>query len=151
MRWVGYDPVDKHQASLIIDDTHHIPLKPFTTKRPFDYQKPAEKRGTGQLQKLLDVWQGHPRPNAQPGFGLPEVFAELSRLLQRAVPIDQREAAAIEAFYRKTGPLPAEPFRQAIDTTAEALGANRALKAYLKYLDRLVQAHKNKPNSEDCS
>jgi len=27
------------------------------------------KRGTGQLQKLLDRWHGHERPNAQPGVG----------------------------------------------------------------------------------
>jgi transposase InsO family protein len=146
-----YDPVDKHEALLIIDDEHQIPLEPFTKKRAFDYQRANEKRGTGQLQKLLDIWQGHRRPNAQPGFGLPEVFRELSRLLQRSVPIDQREATAIEAFYRKTGPLPAEPFRQAIDRTADVLGANRALNAYLQYLDRLVQAQKNKPESEDPS
>jgi transposase InsO family protein len=156
-RWAGKrcdfrsDPVNKDEAALIIDDEHHIPLQPFTKKRPFDYQKANEKRGTGQLQKLLDIWQGHRRPNAQPGFGLPEVFREFSRLLQRAVPIDQREATAIEAFYRKTGPLPAEPFRQAIDRTADALGPNRALNAYLQYLDRLVQANKNKPDSEDPS
>jgi len=144
-----YDPVDKHQASLVIDDEHQLPLKPFTKKRPFDYQRANEKRGTGQLQKLLDLWRGHSRPNAQPGFGLPEVFREFSRLLQRCVPIDQREATAIEAFYRKTGPLPAQPFREAIDKTRNVLGPNRALKAYLQYLDRLVQAQKNKPDSED--
>ena len=156
-RWAGkrcdfrYDPVNKDEAALIIDDEHQIPLEPFTKKRPFDYQSVSEKRGSGQLQKLLDLWQGHRRPNAQPGFGLPEVFREFSRLLQRSVPIDQREAAAIEAFYRKTGPLPAEPFRQAIDRTADVLGANRALNAYLQYLDRLVQANKDKPESEDPS
>lgn len=156
-RWAGkrcdfrYDPVNKDEAALIIDDEHQLPLQSFTKKRPFDDQKADEKRGTGQLQKLLDIWQGHTRPNAQPGFGLPEVFREFSRLLQRSVPIDQREATAIEAFYRKTGPLPAEPFRQAIDRTADVLGANRALNAYLQYLDRLVQAQKNKPNPEDPS
>jgi len=95
------------------------------------------------------LWRGHSRPNAQPGFGLPEVFREFSRLLERAVPIDQREATAIEVFYRKTGPLPTEPFRQAIDKTRDVLGPNRALKAYLQYLERLVQAQKNKPDSED--
>ena len=144
-----YDPVDKHEAVLLIDDEHQIPLEPFNKKRPFDYERANEKRGTGQLQKLLDIWQGHSRPNAQPGFGLPEVFREFSRLLQRSVPIDQREATAIEVFYRKTGPLPAEPFRQAIDRTRDVLGPNRALKAYLQYLDRLIQAQKNKPDSED--
>lgn len=141
-----YDPLNDDDAALIIDDQHQLVVEPFTKKRPFDYQNATEKRGIGQLQKLLDLWQGHCRPNAQPGFGLPEVFREFSRLLQRPVPIDQHEATAIESFYRKTGPLPAEPFRQAIDKTADALGANRALKAYLQYLERLVQAHKNKPD-----
>jgi transposase InsO family protein len=140
------DPVNKDQAWLIIDDAHKIRLEPFTKKRPFDVQKTEQKRGTGQLQKLLDIWQGHRRPNAQPGFGLPEVFRQFSRLLQRPVPIDQHEAAAIASFYRKNGPLPAEPFRQAIDKTADALGPNRALRAYLQYIDRLVQAQKNKPD-----
>jgi hypothetical protein len=45
--------------------------------------------------------------------------------------------------------LPAQPFREAIDKTRNVLGPNRALKAYLQYLDRLVQANKNKPDSED--
>jgi transposase InsO family protein len=48
-----YDPVNKDEAALIIDDEHHIRLQPFTKKRAFDYQRANEKRGTGQLQKLL--------------------------------------------------------------------------------------------------
>jgi transposase InsO family protein len=144
-----YDPVYKDLAELIIDDEHQLPLEPFSKKRPFDYPKTEEKRGTGQLQKLLDLWQGHSRPNAQPGFGLPEVFREFSRLLQRSVPIDQHEASMIESFYRKAGPLPAEPFRQAIEKTAYALGPNRALRAYLQYLERLVKAQKNIPEPEE--
>ena len=144
-----YDPVDQHDALLVIDDKHQIRLKPFTIKRAFAQERATEKRGTGQLQKLLDLYQGRSRPNAQPGFGLPEVFREMGRLLKRSVPIDQREATAIEAFYRKNGPLPAEPFAQAIDTTADALGAGRPLKAYLQYLDRLIQAHRQNPNPED--
>jgi transposase InsO family protein len=142
----SYDPVDKHDAWLIIDNEHKIPLKPFTIKRAFADEMP---QGTGQLQKLLDLWQGHARPNAQPGFGLPEVFRELSRLLGRSVPIDQREAAAIEVFYRKSGPLPAKPFCEAIDKSLSALGPNRPLKAYLQYIDRLIAAQTNKPHSED--
>jgi len=138
-----YDPVNKDEAALVIDDEHQLPLEPFSKKRLSDYQKTEEKRGTGQLQKLLDLWKGRSRPNAQPGFGLPEVFREFSRLLQRSVPIDQHEATAIETFYRKAGPLPAEPFRRAIDKTACALGPNRALRAYLQYLERLVKAQKN--------
>ena len=143
------DPVDKRDALLVIDDERQIRLKPFTIKRAFAQQQATEKRGTGQLQKLLDLYQGRSRPIAQPGFGLPEVFREMGRLLKRAVPIDQSEATAIEAFYRKNGPLPAKPFAQAIDTAADALGAGRPLKAYLQYLERLIQAHKQNPNPEN--
>lgn len=138
-----YDPVDRHIAFLIVDEDKRIPLEPFVKKRAFAHQRAAEKRGTGQLQKLLDRWQGHERPNAQPGFGLPEVFGELSRLLEHRVPADEREATLIEAFYRRSGPLPAEPFREAIDKTGRALGPNRPLKAYLGHIERLIQVAKN--------
>ncbi len=145
-----YDPVEKHEAFVVIDDEHQIPLEPFTKKRPFEHEQAIEKRGTGQLQKLLDLWRGQTRPNAQPGFGLPEVFRELARLLERSVPIDEREATLIEAFYRQRGPLPAQPFREAIEKTRRALGPNRPLKTYLGHLDRLIRAaRKTKPDSED--
>jgi transposase InsO family protein len=144
-----YDPVNNHEAFLVVDDDHVIPLEPFVKKRPFEHQRQSEKRGTGQLQKLLDLWRGHPRPNAQAGFGLPEVFRELARLLLRPVPLDEREATAIEAFYRKTGPLPAKPFQEAIDKTHHALGPNRPLKTYLEHLHRLIRAQTKKTNSED--
>jgi transposase InsO family protein len=146
-----YDPVDEQVAFLVLDDEHVIPLERFTKKRPFEYERASEKRGTGQLQKLLDLWRGHARPNAQPGFGLPEVFREIGQLLQRPVPLDEREATVIEAFYRKTGPLPAQPFRDAIDKTQHALGPNRPLKSYLEHLERLIRAQNNKPDSEDQS
>jgi transposase InsO family protein len=144
-----YDPVDKHVAFLVLDDEHLIPLEPFARKRPFQYERASEKRGIGQLQKLLDLWCGHPRPNAQPGFGLPEVFREIGRLIQRPVPLDEREASLIEAFYRQRGPLPAQPFREAIDKTQRALGPNRPLKSYLEHLERLIRAQNNKTHSED--
>lgn len=54
-------------------------VKPLSSVPP---QSP--RRGRGQLQKLLDRWRE--RPNAEPGFGLPEVFGELSRLVGRTLP-----------------------------------------------------------------
>ena len=143
-----YDPVDKHDAVLVIDDEHQIPLEPFTKKRPFQDEKTEPKRGTGQLQKVLDIYRGHVRPNAQPGLGLPEIFRALSGLLGRSVPIDQREATAIEAFFRKNGPFPADAFKEAVIKTGNALGPNRALKAYLQYLDRLIQEQKPATDKE---
>lgn len=145
-----YDPVDKHDALLIIDDEHQIQLEPFTPKRPFANER-IEKRGTGQLQKLLDIFQGHTRPNAQPGFGLPEIFRELENLMGRPVPIDQREAMAIETFFSQKGPFPARAFQKAVAKTLNALGPNRALKTYLQYLDRLIREEKNKSDMEDQS
>ena len=143
-----YDPVDPHDALLVIDDEHRIALAPFTKKRPFQDEKSEPKRGTGQLQKILDIYQGRCRPNAQPGFGLPEIFRELGGLLGRPVPSDQREATAIEAFFRKNGPFPADAFRAALAKTGNALGPNRALKAYLQYLERLSQEQKPQPDKE---
>ena len=143
-----YDPVDPHDALLVIDDEHQVPLEPFTIKHPFKDEKVEPKRGTGQLQKILDIYQGQTRPNAQPGFGLPEIFRELAGLLGRPVPIDQREATAIEAFFRKNGPFPADAFKAAVAKTGNALGPNRALKTYLQYLERLVQEQKSETDKE---
>jgi len=143
-----YDPVDKHDALLLVDDEHQIPLEPFKKKRPFQDKKTGPKRGTGQLQKMLDIYQGHTRPNAQPGFGLPEIFRALSGLLKRSVPIDQREATAIEAFFRKNGPFPADAFKEAVIKAGKALGPGRPLRSYLQYLDRLIQEQKPETDKE---
>lgn len=145
-----YDPVEKHVAFLIASDDHRIPLEPYVKKKAMPNERLSEKRGTGQLQKIFDRWQGRERPNAQPGFGLPEVFRELSRLLGHRVPADEREATLIEAFYRRSGPLPREPFREAVDKTLRALGPDRPLKAYLGHIERLIRAAKaNNTHTED--
>ena len=143
-----YDPVDANDAVLMIND-QQAPLEPFTIKRPFQDEKIEAKRGTGQLQKLLDIFQGHTRPNAQPGFGLPEIFRALAWLLGRPVPVDQREATAIETFLRKNGPFPADAFKEAVTKTHKALGPNRAIKTYLQYLERLIQEQKPETDKEE--
>lgn len=137
-----YDPVSAQRAVLLTRDGREIALQPFKTK-PLPPARPPrgqEKRGTGQLQKLLDVWQGKERPLAQPGFGLPEVFAHLGSLLERQVPENEREAREILAFYRTHGPLPREPFERACRLTKEALGPGRPLTAYLQDLVRQIEA-----------
>ncbi len=140
-----YHPVHSARAVLLTGDGRELELPPFT-KRPLSALKPkAPPRGTGQLQKLLDRWQGHERPNAQPGFGLPEVFAELANLLGRAIPESEREARTVLAFYRIHGPLPREPFRSACARTRRALGQGRPLSAYLDDLTRQITAGKDQP------
>jgi len=137
----AYHPVHPALAVLITRDGREIALAPFT-KQPLSAVAPqTPKRGTGQLQKLLDLWHGHERPNAQPGFGLPEVFAALANLLGRLVPESEREARSVLGFYRKHGPLPRQPFLAACARTAKSLGKGRPLTAYLADLERQIDTH----------
>lgn len=133
-----YHPVHAHRAVLLTGEGRELELHPFA-KQPLSAVKPrTQAHGTGQLQKLLDRWRGQQRPNAQPGFGLPEIFAELASLLARPVPDSEREARTVLAFYRQHGPLPREPFRTACKRTQRALGQGRPLSAYLEHLERLI-------------
>ena len=137
-----YDPVSDAHAVLLCRDGREIELEPFRIK-PLPPARPPrteERRGTGQLQKLVDVWRGRKRPLAQPGFGLPEVFALMGELLEHPVPKDEREAREIRAFYLTHGPLPREPFEHACRKTKDALGRGRPLSAYLEDLTRQIEA-----------
>jgi putative transposase len=143
-----YHPV--HQlAVLLTKEGREIELEPFTRKPLSSVEVRAPKRGVGQLQKLVDLWQGRERPNAQPGFGLPEVFCLLGRLLGRDVPGSEREARDVLTFYRKYGPLAREAFEAACRQTGESLGSGRALSAYLADLERQVKADQDKPDHDE--
>lgn len=136
-----YDP-DQMKAVLVIRG-REIECEPDQKKKfPPDYL--VEKRGTGQLQKLLDIYQGKKRPNAQPGFGLPEVFRAIGELLGHLVPSTEQEAREVTTFYAKHGPLPAEPFEKAIEETRKALGTGRPVSAYLDHLERIIRAHQER-------
>jgi hypothetical protein len=124
---------------LILRSGEQRPLSPYEVLSPCKDERPAPV-GTGQLQRLCDVYRGAERPNAQPGFGLPEVFRHIGEvLLERLVPADEREAETIRRFYREFGPLPREPFVRALEKTRSALGAGRALRSYLDFLARLIR------------
>lgn len=137
-----FDPVASDRAVLLVGRHEELEIKPFVTRRAFppDGHTTKPLRGTGQLQKLLDVWHGHERPNALPGFGLPEVFREFGRLLGHLTPRDEREARTLAAFYREFGPLAPQPFRDALGQTRRALGNGRPLQTYLDHLSRLLRA-----------
>ncbi|MBD3337024.1 MAG: DDE-type integrase/transposase/recombinase [Candidatus Eisenbacteria bacterium] len=148
-----YDPVEPDRAVLLVGRDQELEIKPFAIRRAFprhgDTTKPLQ--GTGQLQKLLDVWHGRERPNALPGFGLPEVFRELGRLLGHLTPQDEREARTITTFYREFGPLATQPFRDALDQTRRALGDGRPLSTYLDHLSRLLRAAQRIPSSPNTT
>jgi transposase InsO family protein len=134
-----YEPHAGGQAVLVRADGDEIVLAPYTKLDPFAASPDPPQAGTGQLQKILDVWRGASRPNAQPGFGLPEVFAALEPLLGHRVPLDEQEATLIHRFYAELGPLPRQPFLHALEITQESLGAARPLKKYLDHLARQIR------------
>jgi hypothetical protein len=151
-----YHPVHTGRAVLVARDGREIELPPFTKKPLSAVPIHQDKCGTGQLQKLLDRWRGHERPNAQPGFGLPEIFEHIGRLLGRPVPDSEREGRAVLAFYRQWGPLPRPAFLAACHRTQKALGEGRPLSAYLDDLARQIGADRgdappNPPQEPDLS
>jgi putative transposase len=135
-----YHPTRWGRAVLVTRDGREIELQPFTRKPLSTVSTRVDRRGTGQLQKLVDLWQGKERPNAQPGFGLPEVFVALGELVGRSVPDSEHEAHAVVAFYRKHGPLPRDAFVTACARSKATLGSGRALKTYLADLERQIRA-----------
>jgi len=139
---VRYDPAEP-RAVLLLGRDQELALEPMVVKPLFPIERP---RGHGQLQKILDRWRGHQRPNALPGFGLPELFRELTPLVGHLVPDDDREARLIADFYRDVGPLDPAAFGQALATTQAALGSGRAIDVYLDHLRRLIRAAQ--PKSE---
>ncbi len=109
--------------------------------RPEDVQDmPKPKRwGEGPLQKLYDAWtEGKPRPQAEPGFGLPELYVLLGDARGRAVPANEHEAAQVARVYRQIGPLARKPTEAAFAEIQRELGAGRPLDAYLGALERRV-------------
>ena len=140
----AYHPV--HPAAVLLSaHARELALEAFTTKPLASVPVQSPPRGSGQLQKLLDRWAGRERPNAEPGFGLPEVFCELGKLTGRTLPQSEREAHTVLAFYRRHGPLARAAFCAACARTQAALGEGRALSAYLDHLARQIQAAEDLP------
>lgn len=114
--------------------------------RPEDIaeQQAVERWSEGHLQTLYDHWQGKVRPNAEPGFGLPEIFALLTQVVGRHVPSTDAEAALVHRAYRGFGPLPKKSTEKAFTEIRRELGQKRPLKTYLDALERRIARVKPK-------
>lgn len=94
----------------------------------------VEPRGAGPLQTLYDSWRGKRRPQAEPGFGLPELYALLGEVASRHVPRSDHEAALIQRLYRDVGPFSRAATEAAMRAIAAELGAGRPIQTYLDAL-----------------
>ena len=128
------------EAVLITKDRRHLKLDPFETK-PLPAPR-KRTRGQGQLQKLVDEWRGRTRPNAESGFGLPEVFDAIKAIVGRAVPGSDKEAMPILDFWNRFGPIGRDPFLKACERAGRDLGPGRAIAAYLDHLERQIEQSK---------
>ena len=105
-----------------------------------------ERWGDGPLQTIYDAWRGHRRPQAEPGFGLPEIYALLSQACGRHVPHSDAEAALVQHMYRDIGPLPRIATEKAMRAIGEHLGSQRPVKTYLDALAARVHSHHPTPD-----
>jgi len=96
-------------------------------------------RGDGRLQALYDHVRGGTRPQAEAGFGLPEIFSLLAENLGRQVPLDEAEARWIADFYRSHGPLARKVTEEAVRKVFSQLGPDRPLATYLAALAAKIQ------------
>jgi putative transposase len=101
--------------------------------------------GAGNLQALYDNWQGRRRPQAEPGFGLPEIYALLGRACGRHVPQSDAEAALIQHIYRDIGPLARNATEAAMAAIVERLGTKRPVKTYLDALAERARGDSEEP------
>jgi len=101
---------------------------------------PAEidRWGRGPLQTLYDAWQGKVRPQAEPGFGLPELLELVAAAVGRPVPKSDAEAALVHRLYADVAPLPRKATEAAMADIAREFGPGRPLQAYLNALAQRV-------------
>lgn len=131
-------PLVEHPSSSELLSLRRAAIKPGDVDAP-----PEPTRwGEGNLQALFDNWQGKRRPQAEPGFGLPEIYALLSDACGRHVPQSDAEAALVQRIYRDIGPLPSQATVKTFAAITERLGTQRPVKTYL---DALAERVRNNP------
>ena len=132
-------PVVKHPTSGDHLSVRRAAIKPEDLDHTEPPTPPATRWGAGNLQAIYDSWQGQHRPLAEPGFGLPELYALLAKACGRHVPNSDAEAALVQRAYQDIGPLPRKPTQSAMTAIAQQLGSQRPVKTYLDELEKRVR------------
>lgn len=123
-------------AVVITTDHREVALEPFVIK-PLPDATPMS-RGNGRLQRLLDTWRGTERSNAEPAFGIPEVFKALGEVLARPLPASEIDARDVQDFWRQHGPFSRAAFLRACQRAAQSLGEQRPLAVVLADIARQI-------------
>ena len=135
---VAIDPEDPHTA--FIKHTNStltpLPLAITTSKTPDPLQRTEP---VGSLTPLLEAYRGRRLPQACAGFGLPEIYEALARVLSRPVPFTEQEAAAVSDWLGQWGPFDPHAFNSALDTVIHRLGKGRPLSQILAAMTALIQ------------
>jgi len=134
-------PLVVHPTTGLLTSVRRAAIRPEDLEHVAPPPAPVCRRGAGALQTLYDTWQGQKRPQAEPGFGLPELYALLSKACGRHVPSSDGEAALVQRIYQAIGPLPKEPTERAMTAIAQQLGPRRPVRTYLDALEKRVQQH----------
>jgi transposase InsO family protein len=127
------EPIVIHPHSAEMLALRKAAIRPEDLPQP-PPEPPVARWSAGPLQALYDNWRGQNHPQAEPGFGLPELYVLLSRLSGRHVPASDAEAAEVQRLYHQHGPWPRAGAEAAIEALASQLGAGRPLRTYLAAL-----------------
>ena len=135
---MAIDPQDPQTAFIKHINSTLTPLPlaitPTKTPDPFPRAEPV-----GPLTPLLDAYRGRRLPQASAGFGLPEIYEDLARVLSRPVPFTEQEAAAVSDWLARCGPFAPDAFQAALDTVINRLGNGRPLSQILAALEGLIK------------
>lgn len=131
-------PLVQHPASEDHVSLRRAAIKPDDLDE-IDEQPQEPRSGRGNLQAIYDNWQGKHRPLAEPGFGLPELYALLAKACGRHVPSSDVEAALVQRIYGDIGPLPQRATEEALASITQQLGPMRPVKTYLDALTLRVR------------
>ena len=144
---IAIDPEWPATPYVVVSPSVYEPLAPAfpdTGQRPEVSDESPADEPVGPLTPLLERYRGRELPQAHGGFGLPEIYEELSRRLVRHVPATESEAVAVCQWLTERGPFQPQAFTAALAKTLEALGPGRPLSQIIKALDRRIKRVKKK-------
>jgi len=142
---IGLDPEADQAPFLVLGPGVYEPLAPAfaQTLAP---ASPVAPEPIGALTPLLEQYRGRTLPQAQGGFGLPEIYDAFAQAVDRPVPQTEAEAAFVLEWLRERGPFQPQVFAAALAKVRAALGPGRPLAQLLQALDRLIVQNQHKEN-----